>query len=94
MPYPRAFWPLNSQYEMREVTGRSPDLKDFSGGQITFNATGPYAGDANGKVLRVFSQTNYSLRLVIYLLKLVLLEWSESKSDGKFGLSMSKNPPV
>ena len=27
-------------------------------------------------------------------LKLVLLEWSESKSDGKFGFSMSKNPPV
>ena len=28
------------------------------------------------------------------LLKLVLLEWSESKSDLKFGFSMLKNPPV
>ena len=28
------------------------------------------------------------------VLKLVLLEWSESKSDGKFGYSMLKNPPV
>ena len=27
------------------------------------------------------------------LLKLVLLEWSESKSDFKFGFSMLKNPP-
>ena len=27
-------------------------------------------------------------------LKLVLLEWSESKSDGKFGFSMLKNPYV
>ena len=28
------------------------------------------------------------------LLKLVLLEWSESKYDGKFGFSMLKNPFV
>ena len=28
------------------------------------------------------------------LIKLVLLEWSESKSDGKFGFSMLKNLPV
>ena len=28
------------------------------------------------------------------LLKLVLLEWSERKSDCKFGFSMVKNPPV
>ena len=28
------------------------------------------------------------------LLKRVLLEWSESKSDGKFGFSMLKNPHV
>ena len=29
-----------------------------------------------------------------FFLKLVLLEWSESKSDGKFGFSMLKNPYV
>ena len=28
------------------------------------------------------------------LLNLVLLEWSESKSDGKFGFSMLKNLPM
>ena len=32
------------------------------------------------------------LLLLSFLLKLVLLEWSESKSDCKIGFSMLKNP--
>ena len=36
----------------------------------------------------------YPNRFATFKIQLVFPEWSASKSDGKFGFSMLKNPPV
>ena len=48
LPYPRGFWPLNSFYQLRDITGRNVDFTSYPNDSPVFDGTGPY-GYINGK---------------------------------------------
>ena len=54
------------------------------------DSLGNYSTNAHHQKTYMYLYINQQFPLL--MLKLVLLEWSESKSDGKFGFNMLKNP--
>ena len=51
LPYPRGLWPLTSEYQLTEITGRSPSIQPTdTNNTANFSISGPY-GNSNGRYI-------------------------------------------